>query len=760
MLAAAVLLVLVLAGGAAWWMLFRNDAPSTLYGQIVAVDSASAPSGASEAGAFRVRWDAEEQRLSVAHAREPGRTLWASRPGEAFLMAARGEGMLEGKRSHFHVEADRRATCTRQRVDRIEAAGDTVRLTGTLACTGGAPQQAGWSLAFFPEKEEGHLGFSARVDDPRLNRLFLTYASDPEERFAGFGMQFSYAEFKGRRVPIFAGEQGVGRGRQPLTFGADLTNGAGGAWHSTYAPVPFYLTNQNRALFLENYAFSAFDLRDPERVQIELWHDRMKGRILHGRSPMELVERYTAFAGRMRALPHWITSGAVVGVQGGTEKVRRVWKKLRAEAGGHARGAGVPVAALWLQDWVGQRETSFGQQLWWNWTLDRRHYRGFERLRADLDSAGVRLMTYVNPFLADVSEKEPPAARNLFAEAKKKGLLVKDSTSGGPRMVPITSFSAGLLDLSNPKARAWMRRVMRREVLSHTSGGWMADFGEGLPLDARLHGGTSPRRFHNRYPEVWARLNRRVIENTSQPDSLVFFMRAGYTRSPRYATLFWLGDQLTSWDRHDGIKTAVTGMLSGGLSGFSLTHSDVGGYTAIGNPLLNIHRSRELLMRWAELAAFTPVFRTHEGNRPALNHQIYDDDSTLVHVARMAKIYRALRPYRRRLIDEAAATGRPVVRHPLLHFPGDPRVWQIHRRQFMLGPDFMIAPVLEEGARSVAAYLPAGRWTHLWTGETFATDGDTVQVDAPLGEPGVFFRAGSAAGRDLRNRLRRRGLLR
>ena len=42
-----------------------------------------------------------------------------------------------------------------------------------------------------------------------------------------------------------------------------------------------------------------------------------------------------------------------------------------------------------------------------------------------------------------------------------------------------------------------------------------------------------------------------------------------------------------------------------------LTHSDIGGYT--GEPLVGLIRSKELLLRWTEYAAFTPVMRTHEG---------------------------------------------------------------------------------------------------------------------------------------------------
>jgi len=34
---------------------------------------------------------------------------------------------------------------------------------------------------------------------------------------------------------------------------------------------------------------------------------------------------------------------------------------------------------------------------------------------------------------------------------------------------------------------------------------------------------------------------------------------------------------METWDEYDGIKTAVVGLLSGGVSGFSLLHSDTGG---------------------------------------------------------------------------------------------------------------------------------------------------------------------------------------
>ncbi len=201
-------------------------------------------------------------------------------------------------------------------------------------------------------------------------------------------------------------------------------------------------------------------------------------------------------------------------------------------------------------------------------------------------------------------------------------------------------------------------------------------------------------------------------------------------------------------------------MLSSGLSGYSLEHTDIGGYTAIDHPLLKYHRSKELLMRWIELGAFTTVFRTHEGNRPEVNHQIYSDEETLRHFSRFAMVCAAWKPYRMELVEEAAGTGLPVVRHPFIHYPDDPEVYSLDY-QFMVGAEFMVAPVLNPQEDAVEVYLPRGRWVHLWTGEEYGSSerGVYETVRAPIGEPAIFYEEDSEVGRKFREELGRQGLL-
>ena len=77
---------------------------------------------------------------------------------------------------------------------------------------------------------------------------------------------------------------------------------------------------------------------------------------------------------------------------------------------------------------------------------------------------------------------------------------------------------------------------------------------------------------------------------------VIYFMRSGWTQSPKHTKLFWQGDQMVSWDKYDGIKTVVVSALSGGLSGHSLIHSDIGktisiliSYTVLTVNLTRIH---------------------------------------------------------------------------------------------------------------------------------------------------------------------------
>lgn len=715
-------------------------------------DSTRVPYTRHRTDHFTIVWNPDNGgALSISPNGRPHKVLWSSVTGKSFVTAATGKEIVTEARGSFVFEDELESVCVNQSIERVVSEGQRFEITGNLLC-GAAQRLTGYAISFV-EVAPNQIRFSLEISDPEYNRVYLTYASNADEHFFGFGEQFTYFDLKGRRLPIFVSEQGVGRGLQPLTSLLDQFGNAGGTWYTSYAVAPHYITSQLRSLFLENYEYAIFDMRRDDLVQIQLYSNRMSGRILSGESPAQLIQEYTGVVGRMRPLPDWILEGAIVGVQGGTERVRDIYSQLLA--------ADVPIVAFWLQDWVGQRVTlgGIGRQLWWNWELNSTRYPEWERLRTDLERDDVRLMVYVNPFLVDVPA-DSGHRRNLFKEAQELGYLVRNS-EGRPYLVQNTDFSAGMVDLSNPAAYDWMKGILHEQVLGIGASGWMADFGEALPYDAQLSTNTLASEYHNRYPEVWARLNREVVEESPHADEVVFFSRSGYRESPRYSTLFWLGDQLVSWDSYDGIKTAVTGLLSSGLSGYSFNHSDIGGYSNISLPLIRYYRSKELLFRWMELNAFTTVYRTHEGFLPEANHQFYSDQETIEQFGRFARIYAAWSFYRSELVEEASETGLPVVRHPFIHYPDDPHFYGMSYQEFLVGTELLVAPVLDPEVTEKQVYLPEGRWVHVWTGDTFGAPetGTTITIPAPIGEPPVFYKEGSEVGIQFVDNLENAGLM-
>lgn len=674
--------------------------------------------------------------LSITHDSMLDKAIWVSPADGRLLSANVTELAIKDSHSSYKIREKVSDACETPEIQAVEQGANEVRFNGVfLDC-----EELAFDLSFTLVEEQ--LRFTLIVDNEQYNHLTLQYQSNAEEQFYGFGEQYSYLNLKGKDLPILSQEQGIGRGEPLLSTLVNLVvPGASGTTYSSYFSVPHYITDQRNSLFLETPQYARFDLTKEDRVTVNLFGDQMVGRILHGDSMLDLVEAYTEYSGRMKALPDWINEGAIVGVQGGTEKVRGVWDQLQEYD--------TPISAFWLQDWVGKRVTlgGAGSQLWWNWELDEDRYPNWDGLVADFQSDEIRTLGYINPFLVDASEKGN-VKRNLYHEALENGFLVTQE-NGEAFPVEITDFAAGILDLTHPGARRWIKDIIIDQMIQTGLSGWMADFGEALPFDGVLYDGTSGLDYHNRYPVEWAKLNAEAVEEAGRTGDIVFFMRSGYSQSPRYSTAFWLGDQAVTWDHYDGLKSSVIGLLNGGMSGLSINHSDIGGYTSLTFQGVGLKRTEELLLRWVEVNAFTAMFRTHEGLAPDSSVQVYSNESTLEHFAHFAKVFSVLADYRKELFIDAEEKGYPVVRHPVLHYENDDyfKTMTHDNIQFMLGADIMVAPVLGVGTEAIVVHLPEGEWVSFWDNNERVvanSGGKTFGAYTPLGKPAVFYRAESS----------------
>lgn len=568
-----------------------------------------------------------------------------------------------------------------------------------------------------------------------MNRYWLTFVANPAEHIYGCGETYSEFDLKGQNVRVWVAEhqnaariskkiiKDTLRGKRPeKTLPFDK--------YESYYAQPTFVSSDKYYVHCDINAYSEFDFTKADKMT--LYFQEPPVIISESADSFEdLSEKETELLGRQVALPEWLYEGGIIAMQDwivdgkdtkeGFDGCGNIDRKLAK-----LDGAGVKVNGVWCQDWCGCRCTGFGYQVMWNWRYDEKQYANLPAKIKEWNARGVKFLGYINPFIA--------LEKDIYEEAKAKGYCVKDK-EGNDYLVTITTFPAAMVDFTNPEAYEWYKNLIKKNMIGIGMGGWMADFGEYLPIDAVLYSGEDAAELHNRWPAIWAKLNREAIEESGKLGEVFFFTRAGHTETIKYSTMMWTGDQHVDWSVDDGMPSVIPATLSLAMSGYGITHSDVGGYTTI----MNMTRSKELLLRWTEMNAFSPIFRSHEGNQPSRDVQLCDDDELLAQLARFTQIHVGLTGYIKSLVKKQNDKGTPVML-PLFYYYDEDAAYT-EKSEYLFGRDMLVAPILKEKATSRQVYLPRDRWIHLLTGQEYT--GGKYTIDAPIGQPPVFVRADS-----------------
>jgi len=573
------------------------------------------------------------------------------------------------------------------------------------------------------------------------NHMSLHFSTEPGEVFSGAGEQFTYLFLNSQVIDTLSQEQGHGKGKQPITWiGNKLGGGAGGREGNTYAGHPLVMSSRGRGLFLNDPYQIRLDFKTKGIFKIQsLVEKPLRLSVMENIEPKDLTYEYTRRFGRMRTLPDWVHRGMMLGIQGGRAKIEKAIQKLQAHQG--------VLSSLWIQDWVGQRQGMFWQRLKWHWDVDRSLYPDWEKLVQDLDRLQLKTVSYFNARFSPLNECSTHCD---FDKVINNGFAVSNPF-GQPYLIGSGGFDFVKLDLTNPNATQWFYDRMKQHSESGIKG-LMVDFSESLPFDVKLFNGQDPQEYHGNYIRDWAQLSRNVLNDKVGEDAFVM-MRGGNQLSLPFVNSYWAGDQLETWDRFDGMHSALIGMMSGGLAGMGITHSDIGGVIAF--PLVNYRRTEELYLRWLQMSSFTAIMRTHEGSNPESTHQFDSTENSLKQTAFYSRLYSVLFHYRKNLLSEYRDLGVPLIRTMYMENPQDPIAWQIDD-QFYLGPDIIVAPVLKPGMKKRGVWLPPGSWIQLFKGcELTQTKSSYLNVDTPIDSIPVFVREESEAETTLTTFMKR-----
>ncbi|SBU94271.1 alpha-glucosidase [Streptomyces sp. Ncost-T6T-1] len=439
-------------------------------------------------------------------------------------------------------------------------------------------------------------------------------------------------------------------------------------------------------------------------------------------TPARVLQGWTALTGAPALPPSW-----ALGPQharwgfGSQEEVRRVVDGYRE------RGLPLSVLHLDIDHYDGHRV----------FTVDRERFPDLPALAKELRGDGVRLVSIVDPA---VKAEPGDAVFDAGREVGERGAFVRDAR-GRVVVGEVWPGACVYPDFTDPLVRDWWGSLYEERLAQGFSGIWhdmnepvsFAAFGDpSLPRSARhvLEGaGGDHREAHNVYALAMARAGYEGLLRLRPEERPFLFSRSGWAGMQRYGGT-WSGDVSTGWD---GLRASLSLVVGLGLCGVPYSGPDVGGFDGFPSP--------ELYLRWFQLGAYLPLFRTHSAI-DAGRREPWEFGPEVLEHARAALVERErLHPYFVSLSQVARLTGAPYVRPVWWGAPGD-RALRECEDAFLLGDALLVAPVLEPGVRRRAVRLPRGRWYDTATGRAYEGPGQ-VLVDAPLSGVPVLARAGA-----------------
>ncbi len=484
-----------------------------------------------------------------------------------------------------------------------------------------------------------------------------------------------------------------------------------------YKSIPFFIgtggAGGSYGILLDNTYRTWFDFghRDAETLSFGGPDGPINYYFIAGPSVAEVTRRYADLTGRAPLAPKW-----ALGYQQSrysymsADEVRGIAKRLRSDR--------IPTDVIWLDIDYQDRNRPF--------TTNPKTFPDLPGLVGDMKKEGIKLVAITDLHIAAVDKDYPP-----YAAGVKQDAFVKNA-DGSTYVAPVWPGPSVFPEFTQKNGRDYWGSLFKGFVDTGIAGFWN-DMNEPaifntptktMPLDTRHRIGSddfAPRTTdHREIHNVYGMQNTRATYDgllALRPDERPFVMtRASYAGGQRYAVT-WTGDNSATWDH---LKLSVHQIINLGLSGFGYSAADVSGFA--GGP------SADLLTRWFEIGAFTPVFRDHSANgTPRVEPWVDGPDHLAIRRRFVEERYR-LMPYFYALADQNTRLGDPLMRPVFYDYPSAMNASCDQSMAFTLGRSLLIAPPPSpESPRTYDVCLPAGGWYDYWTGQRVGTPEPTTE---------------------------------
>lgn len=526
-----------------------------------------------------------------------------------------------------------------------------------------------------------------RVDFIRGGRVITSSM----ERSIGIVTDGSGRRFVHERLALDVGETIYGLGER---FGAFVKNGqtvdiwnadGGTASEQAYKNVPFYLSSVGYGVFVDHPEHVSFEVGSEvvSQNQFSVEGQSLTYYLIDGPTPKDVLRRYTDLTGRPARVPGWS-----FGLWLSTSFTTSYDEATVTEFIDGMAERDLPLSVFHFDCfWMRQFH-------WCDFIWDPATFPDPIGMLRRLHERGLKVCVWINPYIAQRSY--------LFEEGREAGYLVKNA-DGSLWQWDMWQAGMALVDFTNPEAVRWFAGKLK-VLLDMGVDCFKTDFGERIPTDVSWFDGSDPERMHNYYAQVYNQAVFQLLEAERGVGEAVLFARSA-TAGGQQFPVHWGGDCESTFV---AMAESLRGGLSLAASGFGYWSHDIGGFEGTPDPAV--------FKRWLAFGLLSSHSRLH-GSGSYRVPWAYDEEAVDV-LRHFTRLKLSLMPYLAAAAEQAHAEGTPMMRPMFVEFPDDPTAAYLDR-QYMLGPDLLVAPVMS-ATGEVTFYVPAGTWTHLVNGEQLA----------------------------------------
>jgi alpha-D-xyloside xylohydrolase len=498
---------------------------------------------------------------------------------------------------------------------------------------------------------------------------------------------------------------------------------------NTEVSIPFLLSSRGYGFLWNNPAVGRVELGynatrwvAESAPQIDYW-------ITTGNDPAEIISNYADVTGHAPLLPDWASGFWQSKLRYASQE-----ELISVAEEYHRRQLPLSIIVIDFFHW-----TRHG-----DWQFDSKCWPDPGGMVQALEKLGVRAMVSVWPTVSRLSANYPEMWGNKYIVRNKGGTpahmyFVDNQAEEG--------IYVHYYDPTHPDARKYIWEKVKQGYYEHGIKLFWLDACEPemipmLPENLRFHAGDGEA-VANIYPLHHVQGFYEGLKAEGEQEDILFLCRSAWAGSQRFGAAVWSGDIISSFPV---LRAQVKAGLNMGLSGIPWWTHDIGGFRG-GDPASPSFR--ELIVRWFQFGAFSPIFRLHGHRLPHTDdfgggpNEVWSFGEEAYEILKRYMLLRErLRPYIMDQMRVAHENGIPPMRTLFLDFPNDPACYSIED-EYMFGPDLLVAPVLDADVRSRKVYLPANiTWKDAWTGRQYE-GGQWIDVPAPIETIPLFLKAGS-----------------